>query len=523
MQVVITAVWLQTRRWSNLSLTLGVCFLVLIASSPAHSDKSFQYEDVVEEARLLAEKSFELPETLPKFLLELNYDQWRGIRFKPEDALWRGEGLFFEVQFFHPGGLYNLPVSINIVESADVKSIPFSRELFHYGMNEFQDQVPEGMGFAGFRLHYPINTIEYYDEVVVFLGASYFRAVGSNQQFGLSARGVAINTAMESGEEFPYFREFWLIRPQEKDENITIFALLDGPSLTGAYQFGIRPGKATLIDVTATLFLRKEVKKLGIAPLTSMFFYGENTNIRPVDDFRPEVHDSDGLQIVTATDGRIWRPLVNPKRLLVTWFQLDNPKAFGLFQRDRDFDHYQDLVADYHMRPSAWLTPDNDWGEGRVELVQIPTDSEFNDNIVAYWVPESPPQSGSPISFSYQMKWDSMEVGEPQLAHVVATRTASSEAEEGKMYIIDFKGGKLSSIPEDAKVEADIVASRGNVVEQRIEKNRVASGWRLFFKVIEEKRVLDRLVGDDKPFELRAFLRQGDEVLTETWSYVDPF
>lgn len=509
---------------SKLVLSLGFCLLLLVAASPAHAAKSLEYEEVVEEARLLAERSFEEPAKLPEFLSKIDYDQWRSIRFKPEEALWRGDNLPFEVQFFHPGSLYNRTVSINVVDSGDVKPILFSPDLFHHGMNEFKDQVLEDLGFAGFRLHYPINTRDYYDEIVVFLGASYFRAVGSKQHFGLSARGLAINTALESGEEFPYFRKFWLVSPQEKGKTITIFALLDGPSLTGAYRFGIQPGEATSMDVTATLFLRKEVKKIGIAPLTSMFFYGENMNIRPVDDFRPEVHDSDGLQIFTATDEWIWRPLSNPKRLLVTSFQLNNPKGFGLFQRDHDFDHYQDLEADYQMRPSAWIIPGNDWGEGRVELVQIPADSEKNDNIVAYWVPASLPKSDTPISFSYQMKWGSPKMAEPPLARAAATRTATSEEREGKTYLIDFEGGKLSSLPEDAKVEAEIGVGGGEVIEQHIEKNSVSDGWRLVFQVKKKEGPLDRVTGgNEEPLELRAFLRQEDEVLTETWSYVDPF
>jgi glucans biosynthesis protein len=254
-----------------------------------------------------------------------------------------------------------------------------------------------------------------------------------------------------------------------------------------------------------------------------MFFYGENTNIRPVNDFRPEVHDSDGLQIATATGEWIWRPLINPKRLLVTSFQLKNPKGFGLFQRDTDFDQYQDLEADYQMRPCAWIIPKNDWGEGRVELVQIPTDSEKNENIVSYWVPASLPKSGSSMSISYQMKWGSPDIARPPLARVVATRTATIEGKEGKMYLIDFQGEKLSSLSKDAEVEADIGVGDGDVIEQHIEKHSFSDGWRLVFQVKKKEGPLDRVTPGNQPLELRAFLRQGDDVLTETWTYVDPF
>ena len=352
----------QMRMLNLLIWGFGICLLTEIPSFAEPASPSFGYEDVEKNARLLAQKPFEETKKIPAFLSKLSFDQWRDIRFKPEKALWRDDKLPFQIQFVHPGFLYEHAVSMNVVESGEVKPIPFSPDLFHYGMNEFKEKVPKDLGFAGFRLHYPLNTSNYYDEVAVFLGASYFRAVGRKEHFGLSGRAVAIDTAMESGEEFPYFKEFWFVRPHKESGSITILALLDSPSLTGAYQFRIQPGKATLMNVEATLFLRKEVKKLGLAPLTSMFFYGENTNIRPVDDFRPEVHDSDGLLINGSTGEWIWRPLIDPKRLLVTSFQLNDPKGFGLFQQDLNFDHYQDLALDYQSRPSAWVIPEERFG-----------------------------------------------------------------------------------------------------------------------------------------------------------------
>jgi glucans biosynthesis protein len=495
------------------------------ATSSAVSNKPFEYKDAVEAARQLAKKTFQEPKALPEFLLKINYDQWRSIRFKPEKALWRADKLPFQVEFFHLGWLHNRKVRINVIDSNGVKPVSFSPDLFHYGMDQFKDQVPGDLGFAGFRLHYPINTPQYHDEVVVFLGASYLRAVARKEHFGLSARGLAIDTAVEAGEEFPYFREFWLVRPRKEAKTVTIFGLLDSPSLSGAYEFHIQPGDSTLMDVTATLFLRKEGKKLGVAPLNSMFFYGENSNIRPVDDFRPEVHDSDGLQILTSTGEWIWRPLIDPRKLLVTSFQLKNPKGFGLFQRDRNFDHYQDLEADYQLRPSLWIIPKGDWGDGRVELVEIPTDSEKNDNIVSYWVPESSPKLGSPVSFSYRMKWGPPETIGPHPGFVDATRTAAgSEKGADRTYLIDFEGEKLRLLPQDAKVEADIGVSGGEVVEQHIQKNSASQSWRLVFQVKKKEGALNRVAqGNVEPLELRAFLRQGNNILTETWSYVDPF
>jgi glucans biosynthesis protein len=292
----------------------------------------------------------------------------------------------FQVQFFHPGLYYNRTVIINTVSHEGAKNVPFSPDFFDYGANRFQEKIPSELGFAGLRILYPLNT-DQPDDIAVFLGASYFRAVGKNQAYGLSARGLAIDTGQDSGEEFPYFKEFWIEEPDRNAQEIIIFALLDSKRITGAYRFTIRPGDNTKMLVEGKLFKRDNIEKIGIAPLTSMFFYGENTNQRPVDDFRPEIHDSDGLQVVNSSGEKIWRPLINPPHLFINSFQSSNIKAFGLLQRDRDFDHYQDQETRYDSRPSALVVPVGDWGPGHVELVQIPTENETNDNIVAYWVP----------------------------------------------------------------------------------------------------------------------------------------
>jgi glucans biosynthesis protein len=503
---------------------IGAWHLLFAPSLPAEPRKeSFGLETVVELARRLAAKPFSEGEgQVPDFLLDLTYDQWRDIRFRPEKSLWRGENLPFEAQFFHPGFYYNRPVKINVVNGKKVEPFRFSSGLFHYGLNEFRAEVPADLGFAGFRLHYPLHSKDYFDEIAVFLGASYFRAVGKGQRFGLSARALAIDTALASGEEFPFFKEFWLQKPARKADRITVFALVDSPSATGAFRFVILPGETTAIDVAGTVFLRRPVGKLGIAPLTSMFFYGENTNQRPADDFRPEVHDSDGLKVHTADGQWLWRPLVNPRTLLHTSFALKDPKGFGLFQRDRNLDHFQDLEADYHLRPSVWITPAQGWGPGGVELVQIPENEEIHDNIVTFWVPATPPEVGKPFSFAYRMKWlgDGLR---PLRAQVVATRTAPGKGEGTRKFLVDFAGAKLDDLLEDAGVEAMIEVGGATVVEHHLQKNPLTGGWRLAFDVLpEEQGMLKEALPDrmKNPLELRALLRMGDEVLTETWSYV---
>jgi glucans biosynthesis protein len=497
---------------------------VLVHVPRAAAASPFTFQTVIDEAKELSKAPFRTPKgEVPDSLLKITYDEWRDIRFKPEKALWRQEKLPFTVQFFHPGLYFDRTVSINVVDpDGTVHPVRFSTDLFDYKSERVKSLVPENLGFAGFRIHSFINTKDYQDEVVVFLGASYFRAVGRHMNYGLSARALAINTWLPGGEEFPFFRKFWIYLPSSDAKDITICALLDSPSLAGAYQFLLIPGKETVMDVKSTIYLRKKVEKLGVAPMTSMFFYGENTSLRPVDDFRPEIHDSDGLMINTGHGEWIWRPLVNPKSLLVTSFQMSNPKGFGLCQRDQNFEHYQDLEGNYENRPSLWISPGGNWGEGRVELIQVPTDKEIIDNVVAFWVPSTLPEIGEPLTFDYRMSWHYFsDGGRPPAGRAVATYTAKGKAEESRKFVIDFQGGQLETLAPDAPPEGIVtVGPNAKVVEQQLYKNRFTGGWRLVFQISMENEGEKEKQNVHEPLELRAFLRLKENILSETWSYV---
>ncbi|SPD75985.1 glucan biosynthesis protein, periplasmic [uncultured Desulfobacterium sp.] len=487
------------------------------------ADSPFQFQNVVELARETAGSAYKSPKgEVPDSLLNITYDEHRDIRFIPAKALWRREGLPFTVQFFHPGLYFDRTVSINTVDmEGNVSPVQFSKDLFDYKSKRVKDLVPKDLGFSGFRIHYPLNTKDYQDEVCVFLGASYFRAVGQHMNYGLSARGLAIDTYLPTGEEFPYFRKFWIITPTINSTEITFYALMDSPSLSGAYQFIVYPGKETVMDVKSTIFLRKKVQKLGVAPMTSMFFYGENSSIRPIDDFRPEIHDSDGLMLATGTGEWIWRPLVNPRTLLVTSFQTTNPKGFGLCQRDQDYEKYLDMESHYENRPSLWISPTSDWGEGRLELIQIHTEEEIHDNIVSLWIPSNLPDPGVPIEFNYRMSWHYFSDGmRPPTGFALATMTAAGKGERSKKFIVDFGGGMLESLPADKSVEAVIsVSANAKLVEKQISKNRVNNRWRMVFEIIPGDRAGKNKILKD-PIELRAFLKLDKDILTETWSYV---
>ncbi len=493
----------------------------------ARAESTFSFQEVIARARDEASRPFADPEgRVPEFLLRLTYDQWRDIRFKEEATLWREKKLPFEVQFFHSGLYYNRLVAINTIGPEGVRQVPFSTGSFDYGTNLIADQIPEDFGFAGFRLLYSLNNNAHLDEVATFLGASYFRAVCRNQVYGLSARGLAIDTGLDSGEEFPYFKEFWLQEPGAEDRELIVYALLDSKRITGAYSFTIRPGGKTDMLIEATLFRREDIKKIGVAPLTSMFFYGENTSRRPVDDFRPEVHDSDGLLIKSSRE-ILWRPIINPQHLFINSFQLSDLGGFGILQRDIDFDHYQDPETRYDLRPSAMMVPNGNWGPGHVELVQIPTENETNDNIVAYWVPDQLPEKGEPLSFSYVLSWFSPTGESDGLGQVISTRTASRKEANSRQILVDFKGGKLdrlpAQLPSEFPLAAEIsISDGGEIIDHQLFRVKPTGAWRLVFRVRRNGGTLAdslTLPMHRPPLEVRAYLTQGEETLTETWSY----
>lgn len=496
---------------------LGVAGLVLLAIVPAAA-RAFDFEEVARRAQQLAAQPYR-PEKveLPKDLQGIDYDHYRDIRFRPDRMLWRDSKLPFEIAFFHMGLYFDQPVRINEIDGNNVRQVRFDPSMFDYGSNRFDPQRMSGLGFAGFRVHYALNTPKYKDEVLVFLGASYFRALGKGQVYGISARGLAIDTGLASGEEFPRFVEFWLERPAASATELTVYALLDSRRASGAYRFVLRPGVETAVDIKERLFLRENVSRLGIAPLTTMYFFGENQPSKR-DDYRPEVHDSDGLSIHSGTGEWIWRPLVNPKRLLVTSFALTNPVGFGLMQRDRDFKHYEDLEARYDLRPSAWVQPKGKWGPGRVELVEIPSPDETNDNIVAYWVPQSLPAPGQPLEFDYRMRWQGGAQTHPPGAWATQSRAGRSYAtlaRDEQQVIVDFTGPALEKLGPDAPVKAVVTAAaNAEIAATNVYRNEATGDWRLAI------RFKQRNAGE--PVELRAFLRNGNDILSETWSHVIP-
>ncbi len=498
--------------------------LLLLTSAVGHTASApprpqapaFTFASVRRLAQERAARPYHIRSTpLPRALATLSYDQYRDIQFRPAAALWRGQSMF-DVQFFHRGFNFSRQVNIYEVLPSGVWPVTYSPSMFRFGRSVPRVMLPADLGFAGLSVHYPLNTPGYDDEVIAFLGASYFRALGRNQGYGVSARGLAIDTATPAGEEYPYFTDFWLVRPQPNQHSTTLYALLDSPSLAGAYKFNVRPGTITQVQVTAELYPRRTVDKLGIAPLTSMFLYGKNSARRRFDDWRPEVHDSDGLMMQTGTGEWLWRPLDNPRKLEVNRFMDDNPKGFGLIQRDRNFADYEDPQSQFERRPSYWVQPLGDWGKGGIELVEIPSDEEIHDNIDAYWVPSAPVVPHAPIRFSYLLsaylhsddRW-------PPGGKVVATRfgpvmNGATAVPGMRLVLIDFTGGDLDSLLPAQPVRADVWADGGAVSDVTVQRIPENGHWRVTMEVKPS---------GDQPVDMRCYLKLYGEALTETWTY----
>jgi glucans biosynthesis protein len=486
---------------------------------PAPPPASFGYEDVLEEARRLATAPYKAPQAaeLPAEWRELTYDRYQQIRFRPAASLWGDRQCFFRAQFFAAGFIYSAPVAMNVVTEGVASPFVATREMFDWRDIKLKEAPPAKIPLAGFRLHFPLHGPESVDEVSAFLGASYFRLLGRNQIYGISARGLAIDTGLQRQEEFPAFRAFWLVTPAPEAREITFYALLDSPALSGAYMFTLRPGTETRLEVTATLFMRHGVGLLGIAPLTSMFLAAENGDRRQPGDYRPEVHDSDGLLMETSRGEWLWRPLVNSPELDIASFGDKNPRGFGLIQRDRALDHYQDLQALYHQRPSFWVETMGEWGEGEVRLIQIPTDSEIHDNIVAFWVGREPVKAGQRIELRYRLHAFSEAERFPPGGRAISTRVGVSDlhgtgkpSKTARRVVIDFAGGELTQLRPEHPVSAQVSVSVGKLLEAQLHPVASMKIWRL---------VADIEPDGKKPIEARAFLRLYDEALTETWTW----
>ncbi len=481
--------------------------------------RPFSFDRLKATAKRMAKQAYVGPgRPAPEIVGKINYESWGKIAFSMDHALYADGPGRFPVSFFHLGMFFPKAVEMNVVEGASAHEITYDPSYFTMPVDSIAKQLPQGAGFAGLRIQEPKDgPLDWRkNDWVAFLGAAYFRAIGALRQYGLSARAVAIDVAVAGKlEEFPDFTKFY-IDGANSGESLTIYALLEGPSITGACRFVMTRGKGVVMDIEQALFLRADVSQFGLAPMSSMYWFSETKKETAI-DWRPEVHDSDGLAIWTGTGERMWRPLNNPPRVVTSSFSDENPRGFGLLQRDRNFDHYLDGVF-YDRRPSLWVEPSGQWGKGAVQLVEIPTDDEIHDNIVAMWVPSSPATAGSEVTLGYRLHWEADEPFPTDLARCVATRLGNGgqpgqpRPKGVRKFMVEFSGPPLVNLPFGVKPEAVLWASRGtfSYVFSEAVPDDAPGHWRGQF---------DFTVAGTEPVEMRLFLRQGEKILSETWIF----
>lgn len=455
------------------------------------------------------------PDPAPELLGKIGYEQHHAIKQPVANGLFAEPGRDGIVTMFHLGELFRRPVRVNVVEDGNAREVLYRRDLFAYPEGNAAGEMPNDAGFAGFRVHEPWTGQGQPGDWLAFLGASYLRSSGDLKQYGISARGIALETGAFDGndEEFPDFTEFWVEEMQ--GGRMRIYALLDGPSISGAFRFEVTHFPKTVMDVTCHLFLRRAVKRLGVAPLTSMYWYSQETRWAQ-GDWRPEVHDSDGLLIHDAKGGAIWRPLTNPAELSFSSFLTRKPRGFGLMQRDRAYASYEDQAA-FERRPNLWVEPKTGFEEGSIQLVEFPTAAEYGDNIVAFFVPAALVEAGDALAFDYRLHW-SGEEPEQRLARMVALRLGrprrhkpqASESRPERIerkVILDFSGEGLPGA--DMRVDdVSVTLSHGEAHAVLMHPSADdPNGWRVSF---------DAFLEDTRQCEVTVDLRSGNTVLAET-------
>ena len=494
-------------RRSFLSVLLAAA--ALPRGAVAAGGTAFSRETLIALARDMAARRYSPHPKVPQDWRDLTYEEYQTRWFRSRDALWSGTNRPYNVDFFLPGLYFPRAVHVHVVEGGMAQPVPFDLSLF-----DKTDKAPaltsEGaLGYSGLRLRTELSEPGKKNEFCVFQGASYFRAIGTGQTYGLSARGLALKTGDPMGEEFPEFTDFWLEAPEPGQTHMVVHALLDSPSVTGAYRFHIEPGEACVMEVEATLFAREDLPHMGVAPLTSMFLF-DRTNRTRFDDFRPAVHDSEGLLIRNGAGETLWRPLANPQHLQISAFADENPGGFGLMQRARKLSDYDDLEARYHKRPSLWVEPRGDWGGGAVTLVEIPADKEIYDNIAAYWRPRGEVPAGARADLAYRLTWG----GEPQLPQALPRVTDTSGGKRifggpGRIMTIDYAPHVLFDDGPEA-LTLHISSPHAETSEGVLQRNPETGGMRLAFSFDPKDRDL---------VELRAHLRKDGAPASEVWLY----
>ncbi|MBT9287893.1 glucan biosynthesis protein [Prosthecodimorpha staleyi] len=501
------------RRFLSQSLAVGSAIgfagmlagLIGEAKAAPGDPMPFSRAMLLDEARKRAGEAYQEPKfDLPERFANLTYEQYRDIRFKLNRFLWRGENRGFQVSLLHTGFIYKQPVDIFVVDEGQAREILFDREMFDYGQSVKPPDDKVDLSFSGLKVRRPLNS-DRWEEFAMFQGATFFRALARGQIYGVSARGLAINTGDERGEEFAFFERFWIERPEPNANSVVIHAFLDSKSCTGVYRFTLRPGDETVLDVELTLFPRVDLDHVGIGALTSMFLYDGTSRTR-FDDLRPAVHGSDGLAIVTGLGEHLFRPLANPRNLQISAFVDQSPRAFGLVQRRQEFGEFEDLEARYDLKPSCWVESIGDWGAGAVQLLEVPSESEIHENIICYWRPKQKLPAKQEFSAAYRLHYGRNSPPAGELGSVAATRSGQGSNPAFRRFLIDFEG----KMPPAGAVKAEATSSAGRIVNLVLKPNPVRGGYRVLFELDPRNAPL---------VELRVLLNDGSKPVSETWLY----
>jgi len=468
----------------------------------------FAFDQVINKAQALSEHAFQESRPVPASAAAFDYDQYRRLEFKRESAEWTQDtSIPFRVHYDPRGYLFKDEVKLNIIDKGVSTPKSWDETAFNFFDLPLSEDDKKALGYAGFHVTAPLNSSGKFDDLISFKGASFFRVLSAGTVYGASARGMAISTASPAGEEFPSFREFWLVKPEPGAKSLTVYALLNGISTTGAFQFVITPGSTTNVDVEAVFFPRRKLTEVGVAPITSMYYFSPHSLNRGNRDYRVAVHDSEGLMMELHNGEWVWRPLANPNQLEISSFATQPPLGFGLVQRKRDFESYDDLEANYELRPNVWIAPRDGWGPGNLTLVEIPTTNEYNDNIVVSWRPAAAWEAGKPVRLSYEMIWSLPQPVVAPVARVTATKVGISPATKRPMFIIDFDSDN-GELLRDAVPQ--VSTSAGTIIAPVVQHNPKTGGVRLSFELDTR---------DASLCELRALLTRADHSVSETWLY----
>ncbi len=463
---------------------------------------------VTDQARALSKKPFKAPAAdLPDPFRGLTFDQYAAIHARPEARVWATEAIGFAIEPLHRGFLYSSPVELNLVAAGQSFRLVYDPKLFDLGALRPPAKMGD-IGFSGFRALVPQEGGGL-REIASFQGANFFRALAPGQVPGLVSRALAVRLADPKGEDVPVFRSIWIEKPSLVSSALVIHAVIDSETIVGAFRFTVHPGEATIIDTECTLFARVALDNFGLGPISATHLLGFMDH-RRFDDLRPNVGEVCGLQMYTGAGEWLWRPVTNRETLQISTFIDDKPRGFGFLLRDRAFQDYDDEDQHWEKRPSLWIEPLGEWGQGGVQLIEIPTESEGNDNILCFWRPKQPLAAGSETAFAYRQFWCWNPPERPDLARAVTSRSGRGSSAKRRRFFVEFQGDGLADPARAAGLKPTVTATNGAVSGVRGFPGRDAKTYSVVFELEP---------GADQSSELRLLLEAQGKPASETWLY----